>query len=545
MSEVSELSIMEPEGKQGARSSIGTKASKEVDESTRSGGSSPPSTSSSPLDTLESIASRLESNLSRLGKAKVERLAVRKSFTDDIRSLGKVVTECSGDLRQRAENLALDIVRGLSKKIIFNAAREDSSGSAGCHGIVLVEVLQFVLARQVGDTAAQAELYLFDTKGCVSVLLGRQIFQKHFRDLELCSKVFELCAGPYHEHLLKRYSQIIALGWPTALKAAVFHDKFSDVELSCFLRAMVLSQRAIPLAQSVFDAPCLAVLLDQGAAQAHGGFREDILNMLSPDVSDMPHVSDVPPSRAKLVREIEDLSRSGQNGTRQSDLVVRRLMHPLMSAAFTCILEELAGSDGMLCSIIMLVLNRLSSASLYPSRAFVTLCVDCGLVFVSMALHLRPKMLVMLKKSLLNFLTLSGHHGHSLQMAKTRLIRMVGVVLFENAAPHFSEAAYQIVETLETVIHERARDWSSDKTVDDKALNLVCAAMTAMTRIVLVHTSLLTRVQLMLTKICNSDSHPLVLNRANESLKLVQMPELGYLLFQEDCPVARGLFFIN
>ena len=49
----------------------------------------------------------------------------------------------------------------------------------------------------------------------------------------------------------------------------------------------------------------------------------------------------------------------------------------------------------------------------------------------------------------------------------------------------------------------------------------------------------------MLTKICNSDSHPLVLNRANESLKLVQMPELGYLLFQEDCPVARGLFFIN
>ena len=46
--------------------------------------------------------------------------------------------------------------------------------------------------------------------------------------------------------------------------------------------------------------------------------------------------------------------------------------------------------------------------------------------------------------------------------------------------------------------------------------------------------SLLTRVDLMLRKMCHSNGHPFVLNRANESMRLVQIPELRYLVLQED-----------
>ncbi|QDZ18436.1 hypothetical protein HOP50_01g09410 [Chloropicon primus] len=541
-------------------------ASRSVDEAGAGPSSSPPV-----LGEVEGIALQAEADFSRLGSD----VAATSRLVQGIRRLGSLsmtVTAFGGDddVHQRVEAISLGILRNLSKKITQLAGDRGPAPGATSpgHCFVLIVILEFVLERQ-----CRGSDYLFDTRRCLSALFGR-LFQRHYRDAGVSAKVFELCTGEYREHLLKTYCDLICEGWPTALKAAVLQpEAFAPIEgLSCFLESMVSSNMCIPLVQSILDAPCLALLMDDDACgyramvedranmellrsiveKEHGRSAEsmmrveDIFNMLSPNISDIPHTLDVPHSRAKLVQDIMELSLTqgreraaafrGDKGAK----VVDNLMPELLNAVFDYILESPQGLVGNLCSIITLVLNRVSSGSFYPSTAFGEILVEAGLTFISNALRLKPKMLVMLKKALLNVLILEGPHSAAmhcnLQKVKTRLLREIGVILSENPpTPFFEDFAYQMVDTLETVVHERARVWQDKATRDSETLKLVCAAMTAMARIVLVHKPLLTRVQLMLKKVCHSNCHPFVLNRANESLKLVQMPELSYLLLLEDC----------
>ena len=64
-------------------------------------------------------------------------------------------------------------------------------------------------------------------------------------------------------------------------------------------------------------------------------------------------------------------------------------------------------------------------------------------------------------------------------------------------------------------------------------LRLVCTTLTTMARIVLNHLDLRTRVETVMRKISRTPGHPFVLNRANESLKLIQ-ERLGEPLLLND-----------
>lgn len=221
------------------------------------------------------------------------------------------------------------------------------------------------------------------------------------------------------------------------------------------------------------------------------------------------------------------------------------LVSDLLSSVFMCALES--PEVGSLCSMIKLILDRFTrttggaggaqSDPIQSDRAkaiFCRHCTDPALVIVASALRLRLRMLVTLQKTLLDLLMAEEEGsvgGLVLHKVKASLLREMGIILWEQGASpsraHFEDTAYQVVDTLETVIHERAHVWQRLQTEDHETLKLVCASLTALARIVLSHTSLLTRVDLMLKKMCHAKTcHKFVLNRANESLNLVQMPEI-------------------
>ena len=417
-------------------------------------------------------------------------------------------------------------------------------------------------------------------------MLFCELFQSHYRNLLICTEIFDLCSS-YETVLVKSHADIICQGYPTALKAAVLWPQKLAGKISCFVRSMTSSNMCIPLVQSALDVPILALLMDD-----RRGFRkmvedkasrdilqsfvedaeqsrrvedlmavEDIFNMLSPRISDLCSTLEVPSTWPQLVKDMQKMGMREEQEKKEDpqrveledgnfetvqtlrcNLVIAHLMPELLNCVFVSLLES--PQVGNLCSIITLIVNRFASGTLYPNKTYGNCCVETSLAFISNALHLKPKMLVMLKKTLLNLFILEdtgAFRYYNLQKVKTSLLREIGIILSDTQSSAFYEdVAYQIVDTLETLIQEKAECWQDRWSEDYNTLKLICAAMTAMTRIVLVHTPLLTRVDLMLRKICHKDSHTFVLNRANESLKLVQMPELRYLVLQEEYSLANN-----
>ena len=467
-------------------------------------------------------------------------------------------------LDTQADTGVLQLMRRLSKRILSM-----SSTARASQLLVLIEILRFALGRNAAGSSSPstAEVYLFDTRSCISALFC-DLFQLHYRSEQVAVAVFDLCSS-YGEVLQRSFADLVCQGYPTALKAAVMRPQALSGRMSCFVQSMVTCNMFIPLVQSMLDTPILALLMDDKR-----GYRkmveekasreilqsfvedaqkndvqdlmrvEDIFNLLSPKVSDLCSTLDVPSAWPQLVKDIRKMvDKKGSHGSellgaQRCSLVIECLVPELLHSAFTCILEK--PQIGSLCSIITLVLNRFTSGTLYPNKTYFNTCLEHSLVFISNALHLKPRMLVMLKKTLLNLFTLEEEFEEAfqsiLQKVRTSLLREIGIILSESrsSTAFYEEFAYQIVDTLETLIHEKARVWQDTATKDFETLRLICAALVAMTRIVLVHTSLLTRVDLMLRKMCHSNGHPFVLNRANESMRLVQIPELRYLVLQED-----------
>jgi hypothetical protein len=498
-----------------------------------------------------------------------------------LHALTKVVLEGPDDLKSlkaHVETLVLQLMRRVSKRIVNkgNMARTSQA-------IVLIEILKFVLSRSV--TNKSDEVYLFDTRRCLSVLFS-ELFQVHYRNLLVCTEIFDLCSS-YEDVLTKCYADLVCQGYPTALKAAILWPKKFSAKMPCFVQSMNSCDLCIPLVQSVLDAPILALLMDdkrnftrmveeKASREILQSFVEDeqsnnvedmmqvedIFNLLSPKVSDLCSTLDVPATWPRLLKDIQRMNEEGlasaggfrregeeERGNFQSagavrcNLVIKYLMPELLNAVFVSLLEK--PQVGKLCSIITLIINRFMSDTLYPNKAYGNACIEHSLLFISNALHLKPKMLVMLKNTLLRLFILeetSISLHYNLQKVKTSLLREIGIILSGSQSSTFYEdVAYQIVDTLETLIQEKASTWQDRSSKDFNTLKLICAAMTAMTRIVVVHSSLLTRVDLMLRKICHKGSHTFVLNRANESLKLVQMPEdLSYLILQAESSVASA-----
>ncbi len=103
---------------------------------------------------------------------------------------------------------------------------------------------------------------------------------------------------------------------------------------------------------------------------------------------------------------------------------------------FVCFAPLAAPQMGPLCAISTLVLNRLTSGTLYPDPAYLDACVRHGLAFILNALRIKPKMLAMLRKTLLNLFVMedaalddSPALRRGVSRVRTALLREMGVLM--------------------------------------------------------------------------------------------------------------------